>query len=285
MPPRKYTRRAKRPSLRKAKAMVTKVHKAKAKKNRDNFFYQARTQLLIKPVQGVTVANYIYQGFNLLDPGGAGGQGSWSIHNIPEFNLFRSIYDKVRVNSVTVRVVPRANVFSQDAAQNDGSLNLTGDGMIHTVVDRDNLGPSNIAQLRKYPSYKAYSVMKPFTRSYAIKYPTGVWLDTSTLANMYSDLPMLDRMGGFGGITLYAENLPEDNGEIFNEPWASVEIRYNCVFQGKTSSTVSWDPDTNSVTVTQELPAPNKPFSDTLLPGVDTVDNSGNLVRGNKNNQ
>lgn len=269
-------------AMKRAKKAVAKQRKARAKKGMDTFFLQARTTLGIRPVQGTTVANYLYQAFNLLDPAGASGQGAWCLQNIPEFKLYTTLYDKVRVNSVTVRLTPKANVLGQDAAQNDTALNVSGDGMIHTAIDRDSVAPSNIAQLRKYTTYKGYSLLKKFVRSYAITWPSGVWLDCQ---NLWSDMTLLQRLGAFGSVTMYAENVLEDNLEIFNEIFANVELIYNCVFQGKNSAAVSYDPDTGACTVTPHSLIPNKTPSEVVLYGVDVTDNSGNLIRGNVNNQ
>lgn len=259
-------------TMKRAKKAVAKRTKARAKKSMDTFFLQARTTIGIKPVQGATVANYVYQVWALMD-----ATAPWGCTQIPEFNLYRTLYDKVRINSVTVKWTPKANVLGLDAAQNDSALNVTGDGMLHTCIDRDGSAPSNIAQIRKYGSYKGYSLLKKGVRKYNVTYPPGVWLDCQAI---YSDNTFLQRLGVFGGITMYAENVLEDNLEIFNEPWANVEVIYNCVFQGKNSATVGYDADTGEVTVVPHTNVPNKTPSDYVIYGVDTIDNSGNLIRG-----
>lgn len=223
--------RTSKPSLRKAKQMVTKNRKAKAKKNMDTFFLRAKVQSTLIPAQGALVANYLYQHFSLMDSALPTG-----ITQIPEFNLYRVQYDKVRINSIHVVVTPKANVLDVATAQNDGAYNLTGDGMVHTCIDRDNAAPSNIAAIERYPSYKAYSQRKKFSRQYSIRWPTGVWLDCQ---NIYQDQTLLNRLGCFGGVTMYGENFLEDQLEITNEPWVKVEIFYNCVFQGKTSASLA----------------------------------------------
>lgn len=259
-------------AYRKGKKAVAKRTKARAKKSMDTFFLQARTTVGIKPVQGATVANYIYQVWALLD-----ATAPWGCTQIPEFNLYRTLYDKVRINSVTVKWTTKANMLALNDAQNDAALNVTGDGMIHTCIDRDGSAPSQVAQIRKYGSYRGYSVLKGGMRKYNITYPPGVWLDCQAI---YSDNTLLQRLGAFGGVTMYAENILEDNLEIFNEPWANVEVFYNCVFQGKNSATVGYDPDAGTVTVTSHTVIPNKLPSDYVMVGIDTIDNSGNLIRG-----
>lgn len=226
---RKYQRRQKKPSMAKAKKMVTKNNKKKAKKNMDTYFLKTKNLFNAVPVQGTTVSNYVYTVHN-LDP--TGTQAPYLSN--AEFNLWKLQYDKFRVNSVTVRVKPKANVLDQATAQNDTTLNVVGDGLVHTCVDRDSAAPSSTALISRYPSYKSYSVLKPFTRSYSVKYPTGVWIDCDSPAAF----TMAKELGLGGGITMYAESLLEDNSEIFNEPWAEITVEYNIVFQGKTSNSL-----------------------------------------------
>lgn len=196
----------------------------------DTFFLRAKTEALITPSQGVSVSNYFYQ-THTLSPVNSSAL-SYTVN--AEFNLYRLQYDKFRVNSVHVRVVPKANFLSQFEAQDDAIATLTGDGMWHTVVDRDSNGVSNIAALSRYPSYRKFDQKKPWSRSYSVKYPTGVWIDCDSPASFEMD----KALGLQGGITMYAENFLEDKGEIFNEPVASIEVYYNIVFQGKTSSSI-----------------------------------------------
>jgi len=210
--------------------MVTKNRKQKAKKNMDTFFLKTKTLLTLTPAQGVTVSNYIYGGF-VMNP----VSGTNFFTNNAEFNLYALQYDKFRVNSVTLIVRPKASVLDQTNAQNDANFTLTGDGMIHTCIDRDGLAPSSIAVISRYPSYKKYRVDQKFSRTYSIKYPTGIWLDTDNPAGF----SMSKELGLTGGVTIYAEDLLEDSREVFNEPWAEVEVQYNIVFQGKTSNKLS----------------------------------------------
>jgi len=215
----------------KAKRMVTKQRKAKAKKNMDTYFLKTKVTATLTPTQGVTVSNYIYSVFT-LDPTGTSG----AYLSNAEFNLWKLQYDKFRVNSVKITVTPKANVLDQAAgANNDGTYNVTGDGLVHTCVDRDGAAPSSKALVSRYPSYRKYSVLKPFTRTYSVKYPTGVWIDCENPANF----SMAKELGLTGGVTIYAESILEDNFEALNEPWATVVIEHNIVFQGKTSNSLS----------------------------------------------
>lgn len=231
----KKTTKVSKPMLNKAKKILAKTKRTKAKKNMDNFFFKAKTEAVIKPSQGATVANYISSFWSLMSATSVVG-----VTQNQEFQLYRTLYDKVRINSIKITIKPKANVLDQYNAQNDLLINSTGSGVFHSVIDRDDQPPANIPRLSRYPSYKRTSVLKPLTRMYSIRYPTNVWLDCQ---NIYEDNTLLKRLGAFGGIYIYAENLLEDNLEIFNEPWAEVLLEYNCVFQGKTSAGITMDGD------------------------------------------
>jgi len=259
MPKRfRKSRKSKKVTLRVAKKVVRRMHKKKAKKNMDTFFFKSKVTASVLPNQGTTVANYIYNVFT-LDPQNQGGAAAYITN--AEFNLYRGMYDKFRVNSVKVTFTPKANVLDQSTAQNDGALNLTGDGMIHHCIDRDGFAPSNVARVSRYPSYRKTSVLKKFSRSYSIRYPTGVWLDCDSPGTF----TMAKELGLTGGVTIYAENILEDNYEVFNEPWASVLVEHNIVFQGKTSGALSgvYDQDQNltGVSVNYTTNVPNLPLS------------------------
>jgi len=229
---RKYGKsmKARKPSLKTAQKVVTKSRAKKAKKNMDTFFFKSKVTATITPQQGALVANYIYNSFT-LDPTGAAA----AYMSNAEFSLYRGLYDKFRVNSVKVTFTPKANVLDQANNNNDTALNATGDGKIHHCIDRDGLAPSSISRISRYPSYRKTSVLKPFTRIYSVKYPTGVWIDCDSP----STFSMSKELGLSGGVTIYAENILEDSGEVYNEPWASVLVEHNIVFQGKVSGVLS----------------------------------------------
>lgn len=220
-----------RMNAKKAQKVVTKVRKAKAKRNMDTFFLRVKTEAMIIPVQGLATANYFFATHTLSPV----NSSSLSYNNNAEFNLYRLQYDKFRVNSVHVKVIPKANFLSQVEAQNEDALNVSGDGLWHTVIDRDSNGISNVAALSRYPSYRKFDQKKPWSRSYAVRYPTGVWIDCQAPATFEMD----KSIGLQGGITMYAENFLEENSELFNEPVAQIEVSYNIVFQGKTSHSLS----------------------------------------------
>lgn len=246
--------------MKKAQRVVGKVRKSKAKRNMDTFFLQVKNTGIITPTQGVAVSNYVYNAWS-LDPT-APSSGMSHLTNT-EFILYQSMYDKYRINSVTVTVTPKANVFDAGQAQNDAAYTLTGDGMVHTCIDRDGIAPSNIYAISRYPSYRKFSALKKFSRKYAIRYPTGVWIDCQTPGTF----PAPKELGLTGGITIYAENLIEDKGELYNEPWAEVHVAYDIVFQGKTMNKLSAvrDEDGKLVSVTLEPYAPEDNLEQSLV--------------------
>jgi len=228
MPPKTWRpRRARKPSMKKAKAMVTKQRKQKAKKQMDTFYLKTKTLNNVSFTQAITTSNYFYWS-STMDPTGTGA----AYLNNAEFQLYRQLYDKFRVNSVKVSVRPKANFLALDQAQNDAAFTLSGDGRVHTCVDRDGVAPSSKDLISRYTSYKSYNVLKPFSRTYSIKYPMGVWLDCQTPAGF----TLAKELGLKGGVTLYAENILEDAGELFNEPWAEITVEHSIVFQGKVST-------------------------------------------------
>lgn len=262
---RTYRKRSTRPTVRKAKQIVTKIRKAKAKRNQDTFFLKARVTGMCVPAQGVTVANYISSFWKLLDSGSAVG-----VTNNAEFRLFSNMYDRVRVNSIKVHWTPKANVNTAFDNQDDAVKTNNGDGMVHTCVLRGQDGfQQSISRLSRLPSYKPFSLLKKWSRSYSVKYPMGVWLDCQ---NIYSDQTLLERLGLSGGIGIYGENLLEDSGETYNEPVASVVIEYNCVFQGKIMSNLSFNDETEEMCIAKPVPTPYTPTDLVALQGTTIYD-------------
>ena len=233
MPPKS----SRKPSMRKAKRMIAKSHKGKAKKNMDTFFLKAKSIYNVVPTQGGSVANYVFGYAPLL--------GGNLLQNA-EFNLYRLQYDKYRVNSVTAKWIPKANVLDMAVAQNDTSFNLTGDGAIHTCIDRDGQAPTSTAAISRYPSYSKKSLLKTWSRTYSIKYPMGVWMDCQ---DPFGNTQVIATLGLAGGVSWYAENFIEDNYEFYNEPVAALELSWSVVFQGKTSASLTFATDENGLVV------------------------------------
>lgn len=276
MPRQPRTTRSRKPkmSLAKAKKMVTKNRKVKAKKNMDTFFLKARYSGVITPQQGAIVANYVY-----FNPSLVNATDATAITNNSEFKLYQAQYDKVRINSMRLVVRPRGTVLDQVLAQDDAKINGTGQNTVYTAIDRDGKVPANVPRVLRMPSYKKYGATKTFSRSYAVKYPTGVWLDCQ---NIFEDQTLINRLGLNGSIVVYGENLIEDNLEIFNEPWADFDLYFNCVFQGKTSASISLD-NSGNIVITPDVQTPVYPAETAQLmlghiTGAKRYDASGNLV-------
>lgn len=228
--------------LAKAKRIIGNKKVSKAKSNQDTHFLRCKTNVYLTPVQGTTVTNYIYAAFQLYTTGTV---PTWDVRNNTDFKLYSKMYDRFRINRMNIRVTPKANVLDMANAQADGYLSLSGTNTIHTAIDRDGSVPVSIDAFRKYSSYKQYSLLKPFSRSYSVRWPRSVWLDCDEFLS--SDTQITRTIGCSGGITLYAENVLEEIGEGLNEPWAQVEITYDVVFEGKTMRSVTIDNSGNVV--------------------------------------
>lgn len=235
-------RRMPKSTLAKAKRVLGKQMVKKAKKNMDTHFLRCKTNLYLQPIQGALAGNYIYAFFPLYT---TGTQTTYDVRKNPDFIVQSKMYDRFRINRINVKVTPKANVFDQYYAQADGALNLVGTGMIHSAIDRDGSVPVDINAFKKYSSYKQYSLLNKFSRSYSVRWPRGMWLDCDEFIS--SDTQITRSIGCSGGITLYAEDVVEDLGEGLNEPWANVEVTYDVVFEGKTMRNTSVDASGNII--------------------------------------
>lgn len=219
----------------------------------DTKFVRVAIDASFIPQQGVTVSNYLYSFLPLFDFNNTTGYG---LKNCSEFNLWAAMYDKFRVNTVRWIVTPKANVFDAGNAQNETTYTLTGNGIVHEVVDRDGQAPSDPNALARYGSYRKHSLLKSWRRQYSVKYPPNVWLDCQ---NPYDTqmLATFKELGLNGGLTMYAENMVEENGEVFNEPWADVRIEYDVVFQGKVLAGLKSTFDENGKVIAVSIIPPN----------------------------
>lgn len=262
MPPRRRApRRAPKKSMvKKAKKVVAAYKAKKARKGMDTFFQRCRTESTLIPVQGLTVSNYIYNYWSLV------GTGANTLYDNAQFQQNALVYDKYRVNRVKITVTPKANVLDAQLAQDDAVATLTGSGVVHTCLDRDGAGPSSISQMVQRASYRKYSLLKKFSRSYAITYPANMWFDcTGDRNGPTNQSQIVQTLGCNGGITIYAENLLEDAGEVINEPWAECVIEWDVVFQGRVPQKTSFQLDESGnvigYTVTPNDPAEKKAMS------------------------
>lgn len=258
----------------------SKSDKKKAKVNLDTKSVVCTTNLICNASQGVTVNNYVYAGI----PFAFNNPNSLGYNQL--YNFYCSQYQRVRINKMVVKVVPKANVLDQGNAQLDSNFAVNGDGLVHTCIDRDSIAPASIATIQKYPSYKPFSVMKTFSRAMKVLWPKGTWLSTKNALDSPTSLALLQQLGATGTVTLYAENLLEDNWEILNEPWANIEIQWHCVFQGYDAPAmkVSQDPSGNNIYTLYPQPAIPVVAQSTLsavtgqLNGDYVIDLSGNTV-------
>lgn len=234
MPPRSSNKSRKSVPKRSARKLRSRRVKNAAKKNLDTKFVQCVVEGSITPKQGVFVSNYLYGFVPLLD-----ADPNYGVMSTDKFKVHQTLYDRVRINSMRIILTPKANTFDASQAQNDANLTLSGNGMIYSVIDRDGPGPwltsgtaGDMPKLyEQYPSCVTKSLLKKLVRTYGTKWPKNMWLDTDP--NQIVALEeVATRLGLFGGVTWYAENLVEDAGEVFNEPWGHMRIEYNCVFQG-----------------------------------------------------
>lgn len=259
-PTRRAPRRVPRKTMAKAKRVLAKAKAKKARKGMDTFFQRCRTETTLVPIQGITVSNYIYNYWSLV------GQGANSLYDNAQFQQNAMIYDKYRVNRVKVSFTPKANVLDMYLANQDTNATLTGSGVVHTCIDRDGAGPSSISQMVQRASYRKYSLLKKWSRSYSIKYPVNTWFDTqSDRYGPSNQQQIVQTLGCNGGITIYAEDLLEDSLEIVNEPWAECVIEWDVVFQGRVPPKTSFALDSSgnvlSYTITPNDPAEKKPQS------------------------
>jgi len=238
MPAKKTSKKMTQKKMYKKKASKRKAYAA----NKDTITTLCRSEFLAVPTQGLTVPNYYYW-----------TQPIWNSSNLMDITqnkmfLFYCIqYDRWRINSVTLRCRPKANVLDSVVSQNDQSYNLVGDGLVHTVIDRDGNAPQNIPAMSRYSSYKSFSVLKPWSRTYSVKYPGESWLDCSKLTTNDNAFDLRSYLGLAGTITIYAENFIEENYEVFNEPWATFSLTYNVSFQGRTGAAIAVDVDQDGV--------------------------------------
>lgn len=239
---RRMGRRMPKSTLAKAKRVLGKQMVNKAKKNMDTHFVRCKQNVSISPIQGGTVANYISAFFPLYT---TGSQYVYDVRKITDFIVNTKLYDRFRINRVTVKFTPKANVLDQFYAQADGALELSGTGMMHTAIDRDGSVPVAIDAFRKYSSYKQFSLLKPFTRSYSVRWPRGMWLDCDEFIS--SDTQVTRTIGCSGGISIYAENILEELLEGLNEPLGNIEVTYDVVFEGKTYRSTTLDASGNVI--------------------------------------
>lgn len=236
---KKYVRRARKPA---AKRKLVK-------QGLDSVVKYIKASAPLDPGQGVSVANYI-RSFVSLQPAASSTQLSWNGN--PEARLWRSMYDRFRIESVSIKIVPRANMQSSIGVGGGSQNNSLG--MYYVVADRDSAFTGGLSQVRRLKSGKGFSQLKGCRRTYSVKYPKGLTFDTLSDYDISTTTPgVIDQMkmlGIYGGLTIYGENFPENVGRTFNQTWADMEITYKMRFYSYTIGTIQYDPETDLVQIT-----------------------------------
>lgn len=234
----------------------------------------------ITPLQGLTVSNYVYSYWTPgITASPSPGQSNPLIGSA-EFQLYRNLYDQFRVNRVTVRIIPRANVVDQTSliAQNDTGSITQGKGVYYTVEDRDGIAPGYIGSMNKYASVKVTRLTSKLTRSYSPSNSKVTWYDCQDPAG----LDQLQRSTGMrGGITIYAESLPEVTNAVLNSVWADVEVLYSVTYRGKAMVNLTVNEDGSVLASAADDTNMELPFSVKTQEGNNhfgAVDLSGNVI-------
>lgn len=280
--PLKYGRKryARKSSTKRSKRVVKKrsVRKATAQ-GLDLVHKSFKMTSALTPGQGVSVSNYI-RSFVSLAPGATAGTLSWSTN--PEVRMFRSMYDRFRINSVSIKIIPRANV--QLAIGVGGSSQNNSQGVYYVAMDRDSAVGGAVNQIRRLKSCKVKSQLKGYKGTYKIKYPKGVTWDTlSDMDNGTLRPGIIDQMtalGIYGGITIYGENFPENADRLLNNIWADMELSYNMTFYSYSPRDIQYDPETDTVTIRQTDTVEGEPVQPLVFTGDPSVTGAFNLESG-----
>ena len=259
-----------------------RVAKRAAMNNNDIHRAVIQVSGTLRPVQGLSVSNYVYAWFSPNPSLSLTPSPSIPLFNINEFTLNRNMYDQFRVKGVSVRMVPKYKTLeAAQALAAEGTALKMGSGIVYTVEDRDGSAPNSIVALKRYASVKAHSVFKTINRYYGVKYnKSNTWFDCQDPAGM---LDVQRSIGLAGGITVYGESLPEYNGTIINDPWYDLEIKYFCEFKGKAQLQLSFDSETGDVVVGKQSAVPLLDFSPVTVitdanPSAGAIDASGALI-------
>ena len=227
--PRKFTRKPRAPR----KSRVARAKRVSNKKinNLEVVHHTMKTCSAVNPSQGTSISNYVYW-MNSASPYLSGGQSvSNSLISLPEFALYRQMYDQFRVHSVNIKVIPRARIAEQTALYTNLDSVTLGKNVFYSVIDRDGIAASSIPTLKKYSSVKTHQCNKPMSRSYVVKYegPNG-WFDCQ---KPQFQMDIQTNLGLDGGITFYGESLMESLNQETNPVWADMEVTYKVSFRGK----------------------------------------------------
>lgn len=270
-----------RRNVRKPRRVLRKRLQRKKSNNVETYFKQIKLTSVITPTQGVTVSNYV--NFYVSPNPGTPGNLTCALNKSPEFSLYCQMFDQFRVHSVTMRLKPRYNMteltaFQASVDQLAGGLSV-GKAVYYSVEDRDGIAPATITTLKKYSSVRTHAIDKTMVRKYGVKYDGSyTWFDCQA-PDQLTDIQKA--LGIFGGITVYAESLPEVFTTLLNKPWADIEITYNVSFRGKALVNIAVGED-GSVKLSQtpnDLLEELQVFeSNDTVPRIGSIDPSGNVI-------
>lgn len=232
---------------RKPKAKKAAKRARKATHNLETYRQVIKQTATITPAQGVTVSNYV--NFFVSPVLFGGNYNTLSLSGSTEYALYNKMYDQMRVHSVTLKIIPRANMTEQSnlITLNDTAYLTAGKNIFYTVEDRDGIAPASIQTLKKYSSVKEHRNDKKMVRTYRVKYEgQNGWFDCQDTGAMDQ---IQQNLGLLGGLTVYGESFIERSGQVLNSVWADVEVTYNMTYRGKALVSIAVDADTGKVTL------------------------------------
>lgn len=270
MPP-KYAKKVSKRVYSRVKKAIDKKTKSQAKKNKDTKFVKCRLTCSLRPTNGandpsVTSNNWIYANFRMLQ---AKNTAACSIENSSDFQLYRTLYDKVRINSMSVRIIPKANTLDLANAQQAGFNDNYGTNTMYSAIDLNSPLPwSNDALVpttslwNMLPSNRVTSLLKTVYRTVKTAYPKNIWLDAGE--QLFTQAQGLAKdLGLFQTIGVFAQNIMTNPALDEFETTHDVEITWNCVFMGS-KPRVTLLKDDGTVSITTYVPPPDVTIYETL---------------------
>lgn len=245
---KKYRKKTGRKTGRKGRA-----RRANLIGDRTNIRRQIKVAGFLTPTQGVSVSNYLYAYLSPRhDPAGV-----VTAPQLPEFGLWSKMYDRFRINSCSIKIIPRSSVNlvanTIDESQNNGL------GVYYVAMDRDGQCPSNVQAIKRYRGCKVFKTTSGCYMKYKVKYASNTWFDTSD-PNQSNQQGLVETLGLQGGITIYGENFPEPSGNIFNRVWADYEVVFDVSFNTYNPRNISFA-EGNTILLSNADDVPNKEFS------------------------
>lgn len=275
---------------RKPAAKKAKKNPLSAKKrshNQEVYRQVIKVSSLITPAQGGQTSNYVNMFCSPVI-----GQGNANVSSAlqfsPEYSLYCSLYDQVRVHSVTVRIIPRpsqtdSSILMALSGAQDATKNVltVGKNVYYSVEDRDGTLDitASIPVMKRYSSCKVHRMDRPSTRTYRVKNTGDQWFDCQN-RNGLADIQK--SIGMWGGITYYGESFPELLNQTINGVWADLEVTYVLSFRGKAMVNVAVDEETGVVTLNPNNVVEGPPTqvfkTGDQIANFGSIDLSGNVI-------